>query len=362
MKTSEKSLNTKIRIGLSLFTIFTVLATFNQCVGKKSSSKRSVASSSSSAAPAPSDEPITDHDEERDLPAGLVMPPMNAGTGEEDPDVGIKNYEQINMTMAELTGVSPADTNVTRVYNEVEMQLPTDNSIKTFSSSHQVAITKLAAEYCNVLVDNGTLRAVVWPGFNFNGTPTNVLNAAGKTSIIDRTISHFMRGSEAASSTTINSGGVTTANKQDSVNAFSQTLYTTTRMYCVSCHATQNPAHASANVTTAHDSLINSNKVDFNNPSNSGIVTKVRAGHNCWGGDCVQSANVLSQQITNWKNLIPKSTTTPATAVTTSIKNEFVILTDELLAGENMNDSAVTRKVVKGLCTTALSSAQVIML
>lgn len=361
MKSSEKSLNTKIRIGLSLFTILTVLVTFNQCVGKGTVKKRSLASSSSSA-PEPSDESIADADEDRELPEGLVMPPMNAGNGEEDPEIGVKNYEQINMTMAELTGVSPADTNVARVYAEVEMQLPNDNSIKSFSSAHQVAITKLAAEYCNALVDNGTLRTAVWPSFNFSGTPTNVLNTAGKGTIIDRTILHFMRGSEANNTTTIVSGGIATSNKQDSVNAFTQTLYTTTRMYCASCHTTQAPAHASTNAATAHDSLINTNKIDFNTPNNSGIVTKVRGGHNCWGGDCTASANVLSQQITNWKNLIPKSTTTSTTESTTSIKNEFVLLIEDLLAGENMNDSAVTRKVVKGLCTTALSSAQVMML
>lgn len=361
MKTSEKSLNTKIRIGLSLFAMLSMLVTFNQCVGKNTSKKKSLASSSVNA-PDPSDESIADPDEHRELPEGLVMPPMNAGSGEEDPEVGVKNYEQINMTMAELTGVSPADTNVARVYAEVEMQLPTDNSIRSFSSAQQIAITKLAAEYCNSLVDNTTLRTAVWPNFNFGGRPSDVLNTAGKGAIIDRTILHFMRGVDANATTTIVSGGTTTTNKQDSVNAFSQTLYTTTRMYCASCHTTQNPAHASANATTAHDSLINTNKIDFNSPANSGIVTKVRNGHNCWGGDCNASANILAQQITNWKNLIPRTVTTPATESTTSIKNEFVLLIEDLLAGESMTDSAVNRKVVKGLCTTALSSAQVMML
>jgi hypothetical protein len=81
---------------------------------------------------------------------------------------------------------------VRRTYNDLEVQLPTDNNVKAFLSANQVAITKLAAEYCDVLVDSGTLRTGVWPGFNFNGTPNAVLtNNAQKIGLIDQTLNRF---------------------------------------------------------------------------------------------------------------------------------------------------------------------------
>jgi hypothetical protein len=36
-------------------------------------------------------------------------------------------------------------------------------------SSHQVAIAQLAIEYCNAMINDTTLRATMFPGFNFGG-------------------------------------------------------------------------------------------------------------------------------------------------------------------------------------------------
>lgn len=107
---------------------------------------------------------------------------------------GIKSYEQILHTMAALTGVDVLNGSVQTVYKQVETTLPTDNDIKVFLPPHQLAITKLAAEFCHVLVDNGTLRAQIWPDFNFNATPNNAFNSANRDMLIEQSIEAFWGG------------------------------------------------------------------------------------------------------------------------------------------------------------------------
>jgi hypothetical protein len=103
---------------------------------------------------------------------------------------GIKNHEQILHTMGAVTGIDPySNTGIMSIYRQVELSLPTDNDIKIFSSTQQVAVTKLAAEFCFVLSNDTAKRAVIWPGQNFGGTPATSL--ANTSQFIDQTINAF---------------------------------------------------------------------------------------------------------------------------------------------------------------------------
>lgn len=103
---------------------------------------------------------------------------------------GIKNHEQILHTMGAVTGIDPFSNNgIINIYRQVELSLPTDNDIKVFSSTQQVAVTKLAAEFCQVLVGDTAKRAAIWPGQNFGGNPNTSL--ANRTQFIDQTINAF---------------------------------------------------------------------------------------------------------------------------------------------------------------------------
>jgi hypothetical protein len=105
-------------------------------------------------------------------------------------DTGVKNHEQILHTMGVLTGIDPFSNNgIMNVYRQVEMSLPTDNDIKVFSSTQQVAITKLAAEFCFVLSGNGTLRSNIWPGFQFGQSANSAFR--DRPLFIDQTIEAF---------------------------------------------------------------------------------------------------------------------------------------------------------------------------
>lgn len=105
--------------------------------------------------------------------------------------IGVKSFEEIYMTMSVLTGISPTTGNVDNVYNDIAVQLPTDNSIKSFIAVNQVSITKLAAEYCHELARNNTARSAVWPTTNFNENSSTALVGAKKDRIIDDAIKSF---------------------------------------------------------------------------------------------------------------------------------------------------------------------------
>ena len=92
-----------------------------------------------------------------------------------------------------------------------------------------------------------------------------------------------------------------------SYQAFSTTVYPITCARCVSCHATQQPAHASPDVAKAHDAIISNFKVNFLNIPTSRMVKKLRDdNHNCWS-DCEANALEMEAAIGEWNEVIKKS-------------------------------------------------------
>lgn len=202
----DKKLPSSVRIGISIGTLAIVLVAFNQCVVKKPTNTKKSKSSSASTAAAPetSKEDAGDIESENELPDGLVMPPINAPVTESEMDaidVGVKNFEQILTSMSEATGVSVSDGGIQNLYKELSVQLPGDNNIKSFLPANQVAITKLAAEFCEKMLESQDLRAVVWPTINFGQSPTTVFTATNKQLIINQAITRFLPPMEAGQTT-----------------------------------------------------------------------------------------------------------------------------------------------------------------
>jgi hypothetical protein len=106
--------------------------------------------------------------------------------------VGIKTGEQIAATMSALTGVPRTRSNVRDALNNLRPQLPNSHDLASFQASHQIAITKLATEYCDALFETADLRAALLPGVNFGQNPPQAY--AGATiqgTIVDRLIERF---------------------------------------------------------------------------------------------------------------------------------------------------------------------------
>jgi Concanavalin A-like lectin/glucanases superfamily len=89
-------------------------------------------------------------------------------------DIGVRTFDEINATMAALTGVSQLDGSVSSTFDTIRQSLPATADIQSILSSHQVAIAQLSIEYCNALIENrGAIsRTQMFPAFNFGATPT----------------------------------------------------------------------------------------------------------------------------------------------------------------------------------------------
>jgi hypothetical protein len=96
---------------------------------------------------------------------------------------GIRAFSRINASFASLTGQSPGVAAAT--FTEIEQQLPSSYDVRSFVTSQQVAIAKIALDYCVALVD-GPGRGAFFPGFDFSANPTTAFGtAAGRDQIFN---------------------------------------------------------------------------------------------------------------------------------------------------------------------------------
>jgi len=68
-------------------------------------------------------------------------------------DIGVRTFEEINSTIAAITGVSVNNAEISRVYASYIQQLPAVENIDAFLPSHQMAIAQLALTSCSELVE-----------------------------------------------------------------------------------------------------------------------------------------------------------------------------------------------------------------
>ncbi len=100
------------------------------------------------------------------------------------PDIGIRDFAEINATMSQATGVSMSNPNVMATYLTVKQQLPTLTDIDIFVSSQQMGVTQLAISYCNELVDDTSASSSFFSGFNFSETADLAFNSSIKRNLI----------------------------------------------------------------------------------------------------------------------------------------------------------------------------------
>lgn len=114
-------------------------------------------------------------------PAPLPAPP----DGDPRSDIGLRTFDEINASMSVLTGVPRTHAEVAATFNTIRQQLPTDPTLEGFLSAQQMAVTQLAIQYCDALVENPTLRATFFPGFSFTTPAGSAFNSTGRNQIID---------------------------------------------------------------------------------------------------------------------------------------------------------------------------------
>ena len=190
----------KIKLGAGISSIFTMLFAFNHCIiqepvkfnksNDNSSSNYNVSDNYSSPPQSESTPVDNNQDNIPDDTGGDTSLPTNP-IQNKNVNTGIKNYEQIYLTMSNLTGVDPTTNAVRNIYRDLKTQLPSDNNLKSFLAANQVGITKLAAEFCHRLVDSSSLRQMIWPSINFGRTPNQELNNVNKSLIVTQILDRF---------------------------------------------------------------------------------------------------------------------------------------------------------------------------
>jgi hypothetical protein len=120
----------------------------------------------------------------------IPAPPPSAPRG---PEVGIRNFAEVNATMARLTGVPTTSSGVKATYDVVFQALPVSTSIENFLASQQMGITQLAIQYCSALIDDSALRATTFPGFNFGASVAAAYgNPAARAALVDPLIDRMI--------------------------------------------------------------------------------------------------------------------------------------------------------------------------
>jgi hypothetical protein len=120
-------------------------------------------------------------------PVVVEFPPPAPPTdfGAALPLEGMRTFARVNESMGALTGVAPDTSGPAETFADLTESLPSSFDLRSFASSHQVAISKLALEYCDRLVESSTLRQDFFgAGFDFNAAvPTAFATPADRDAI-----------------------------------------------------------------------------------------------------------------------------------------------------------------------------------
>ncbi|WP_235605340.1 LamG domain-containing protein [Rheinheimera salexigens] len=102
-------------------------------------------------------------------------------------DIGLRTFAKINASMSALTGVAQQQTAVANTYQTIRRQLPAADSIETFVSAQQMAVTQLGIAYCNAAINDDAIRNTWFAGINFNTSPDQTYTAAKKKPVFTTT-------------------------------------------------------------------------------------------------------------------------------------------------------------------------------
>jgi hypothetical protein len=121
-----------------------------------------------------------------------VLPPGAPTDNPAAPEIGLRTFEEIDASMAVLTGVSRTDSGVRATYETIKQQLPSSENVNGFLSAHQIGVSQLAIEYCSALVDDNGLRSNLFAGFSFATDANDISFESWRDSVVTPLIDRFM--------------------------------------------------------------------------------------------------------------------------------------------------------------------------
>ncbi|NND37585.1 MAG: LamG domain-containing protein [Gammaproteobacteria bacterium] len=123
-------------------------------------------------------------------PSPLQPTPVD---GEPAADIGVRTFDEINLTMSNITTVPTTNSAIAATFDLVKTQLPTIEDIATFSAAHEIGIAQLAIQYCDELVEDDTRRTSFFGGtFDFNAIPSVAFAGANRDLVLNPLIDRTM--------------------------------------------------------------------------------------------------------------------------------------------------------------------------
>ena len=105
--------------------------------------------------------------------------------------IGVRNFQEINLTMSTLTGIDHHSQPIKDVYRVVSSMLPLDNSARGFHPPVQVAVFRLASAYCHQLINIGQGRAEMFPDIDFDAAAVDALAPDKRSNVASAFVSAF---------------------------------------------------------------------------------------------------------------------------------------------------------------------------
>ena len=112
--------------------------------------------------------------------------------GDDAPDIGVRTFDEINQSYAQITGISSASPLVSattgktidQTFQQVRQALPSVPEFQTMMSSHIMAATQLAAAYCDALVATEESVPSLFTGINLSANATTISDADWENQVI----------------------------------------------------------------------------------------------------------------------------------------------------------------------------------
>ena len=120
------------------------------------------------------------------VPDPVVPPPATPADLPAESDVGLRTFDEINASLSQITGVPVTNTRVAATYDLVKQALPAIEKFGAFGPSQQTALAQLAMQYCNVMVDDNTLRGAFFGSLDGSGTGIAVFGTEASPNTANR--------------------------------------------------------------------------------------------------------------------------------------------------------------------------------
>ncbi|GAA0855401.1 LamG domain-containing protein [Aliiglaciecola litoralis] len=106
--------------------------------------------------------------------------------------IGVRNFAEINASMSAVTDVPTSNSQVKEAFENLKQQLPTVTNPGSFLASNQMAVTQMAIKYCDQLVEDTSLRASYFTGFDFAQSASSAFDAQDRNLILEPLLDRVM--------------------------------------------------------------------------------------------------------------------------------------------------------------------------